>query len=64
MGFDNPGHANDYWLPGSETAAAQDIVSTKNCGPLGRWFFRVDGDEVEVGGPQGTVYIDVFTHNA
>ena len=50
-------------LPDSDTAQAENVEFTKNCGPLGRWFFSVDGNQIEFGGPQGVVYIDVFKHN-
>ena len=46
----------NVWLPGSNTATVEKIELTKNFGPLGRWFFRVDGDEVVFGGPQGILY--------
>ena len=55
--------SGNVWLPGSDSAAAENIDLTKNCGPLGRWFFRVDGNEIVFGGPQGIVYINVFAHN-
>ena len=37
-------------LPGSLSAAVANVELTTNCRPFGRWFFRVDGDDIEFGG--------------
>ena len=50
MGFIKGDGMHETWLPGSETADAANVELTTNCRPLGRWFFRVDGDDVEFGG--------------
>jgi len=50
MGF-NKGDGLHYTvLPDSSSTAAANVELTTTCRPLGRWFFRVDGDDVEFGG--------------
>ena len=50
MGFDKEDGVHYTFLPDSHSAAAANVELTTNCRPLGRWFFRVDGDDVEFGG--------------
>ena len=55
MGFAKGDGVHYTRLPGSHSAAAANVELTTNCKPLGRWFFKVDGDDVEFAGifPEG-----------
>ena len=50
MGFNKGDDVHYTVLPDSGTDAAINAEFTRNCGPSGRWFFKVDGPDVEFGG--------------